>query len=74
MWLGIVGNALGDVAYLPMPLLHYRRHDANASPAQCQSWRRMLTWRVQLLLAFGQRLISLQRHRRGLRHAQRHAG
>jgi glycosyltransferase involved in cell wall biosynthesis len=74
MWLGVVGNALGDVIYLPTPLLHYRRHDANTSPAQRQSWHRMLTWRVQLLLAFGQRLVSLQRHRRGLRHAQRHVG
>jgi hypothetical protein len=73
MWLGMVGNALGEVVYLPVPLLHYRRHDANASPAQHQSWHRMLVWRGQLLLAFARRLGALRRLRLGLRRAQRHA-
>ena len=51
MWLGLIANGLGRVAYLPLPYLQYRRHDANVSPSRRQSWHRMIRWRVTLLSA-----------------------
>ena len=66
MWLGIVGRALGEVGYIPTPLLQYRRHSKNASPSTRRGWARMLAWRLQLLLAMGQRLTTLLRARRAL--------
>jgi glycosyltransferase involved in cell wall biosynthesis len=66
MWLGIVGRALGEVGYIPTPLLQYRRHSANASPATRRGWGRMLTWRLQLLLAISQRFAALWRAHRAL--------
>jgi glycosyltransferase involved in cell wall biosynthesis len=59
MWLGIVGHLCGQVHYLPMPLLNYRRHDANVSPPRHQSWARMLRWRLALLVSVTVRVSLL---------------
>jgi glycosyltransferase involved in cell wall biosynthesis len=67
MWLGVVGRVLGGVRYLPQPLLQYRRHEGNVSPASRREWPRILAWRLQLLAALCQRLPRLLRQRRALR-------
>lgn len=63
MWIGLMGQILGEVAYLPAPYLQYRRHDANVSPGRRQPWHRVLVWRVQLLVALVLRMIALYRRR-----------
>jgi glycosyltransferase involved in cell wall biosynthesis len=59
MWLGVLGRLCGRVQYIPMPLLSYRRHGGNVSPAHHQSWARMLRWRLALLAAVTVRMSSL---------------
>jgi glycosyltransferase involved in cell wall biosynthesis len=64
MWLGVLGTILGNVTYLPQPYLQYRRHEHNVSPGRRQSWRRVIAWRVQLLIAIATRLPRVMRMRR----------
>jgi glycosyltransferase involved in cell wall biosynthesis len=59
MWLGALASALGQVRYIPQPLLRYRRHGGNLSPSRRQSWSRMLRWRLALLAAVAARLGAL---------------
>lgn len=61
MWIGLMGRLMGKVAYLPVPLLQYRRHGTNVSPGHRQPWRRVLMWRVQLVTALALRLLGLRR-------------
>jgi glycosyltransferase involved in cell wall biosynthesis len=64
MWIGVMGSAVGMVAYLPTPYLQYRRHSTNLTPQKSQrSWIRLLAWRAGLLAAVMGRLMT-QRHRR----------
>ncbi len=58
MWLGVVGGALGRVAYVDAPLLRYRRHDGNASPARSPSRLQAVRWRLDLVVALGLRLAG----------------
>jgi len=48
MWIGCVAKYYGGVRFLNVPLISYRRHGNNASPANRQSISRMLVWRWQL--------------------------
>ena len=64
-WLGLVGEAFGKVAFIPDPLVLYRRHGANASttaePSQA-SWTTRIRWRWTLATALiGRRLGVGQR-------------
>lgn len=59
MWLGALGSLLGGVYYIPTPLLQYRRHNFNVSPARHQGWLRMLLWRFALLVALAGRIFKL---------------
>jgi glycosyltransferase involved in cell wall biosynthesis len=57
MWLGVLGQLQGEVAYLKTPYLQYRRHKENSTPLYSQfRWRNMIRWRVGLLTALLQRL------------------
>lgn len=58
MWFGVLGSILGRVHYLSIPLIQYRRHSGNVSPALSQNWLRMLRWRVGLLAALIIRLCA----------------
>lgn len=55
MWLGSIAALLGRVAYLPQPLLRYRRHDSNVSFARHQGVFDMIRWRLDLVRALLQR-------------------
>lgn len=57
MWLGVIAASLGRVAYVDRPLLRYRRHDANASPARSPSPLRALRWRLDLVSALAARRL-----------------
>lgn len=46
MWLGALGAMQGRVIYIDEPLLHYRRHERNASPLTRRSILQMLRWRI----------------------------
>lgn len=59
MWIGAIGDVLGDVHYLPTPLLLYRRHSSNVSPARHQGLARMLRWRGELVAALAIRLTAV---------------
>jgi hypothetical protein len=59
MWLGALGSLLGRVQYIPSPLIQYRRHGGNVSPARRQGWSRMLRWRLALIFALVGRLTKL---------------
>ena len=64
MWFGALASILGSVHYISRPLIQYRRHSGNASPARSQNWLRMLRWRAGLVLALIVRLAAwvLGRH------------
>ncbi len=50
-WLGLVAESFGSVAFVPCPLVMYRRHQANASSASEKSsvpLQRQLAWRAQI--------------------------
>lgn len=50
-WLGLVAEAFGRPAFLPKPLILYRRHGANASSTGERSatgWMKRLRWRAQV--------------------------
>lgn len=49
MWIGIVNQFVGKAAFLPEPLLLYRRHGSNDSPSTHASWSKMLRWRWAIL-------------------------
>lgn len=49
MWIGIVNQFVGKTAFLPEPLLLYRRHGSNDSPATHASWSKMTRWRWALI-------------------------
>lgn len=50
-WLGLVAESFGSVTFVPLPLVLYRRHQANASSASEKSsvsLQRQLAWRAQM--------------------------
>jgi len=49
MWIGCISAFYGKVRFLDMPLMAYRRHENNASPAHRQNFLKMLHWRLQLI-------------------------
>lgn len=62
MWIGMLAAMNGPVAYLPQPLLDYRRHSANLSPARRAGLLQMARWRWRLLrLVVARRLRGRQR-------------
>jgi glycosyltransferase involved in cell wall biosynthesis len=53
-WLGLVADIFGGVTFINQPLMMYRRHGANASPASERSsvaWTKRIYWRVNLLIS-----------------------
>jgi glycosyltransferase involved in cell wall biosynthesis len=64
MWIGAIATRVGAVRYLPEPLLRYRRHGGNVSPAVRQSLGRMLRWRIDLLREVTRRSAVLAARRR----------
>ena len=64
-WLGLVAESFGSVAFVPLPLVMYRRHQANASSASEKSsvsLQRQLAWRAQMASDLAGRWLA----RRGL--------
>lgn len=58
MWFGALASVVGRVHYIPRPLMQYRRHGSNASPARPQGWLRIVRWRVRLLKLLTLRLLT----------------
>lgn len=48
MWLGAVSSLVGTTAYVDRPLMQYRRHSANVSPASRAGVSQMVVWRWRL--------------------------
>jgi glycosyltransferase involved in cell wall biosynthesis len=48
MWIGCINAIYGKSHFLDMPLMAYRRHRHNASPANRQGFGQILVWRWQL--------------------------
>jgi glycosyltransferase involved in cell wall biosynthesis len=67
MWFGALARLYGKVVYLPTPLLKYRRHSANVSPAQRQSTAQMIRWRFDLATAIVVRMLAIKFRRRPAR-------
>jgi len=49
MWIGIISQFAGEVALINEPLVNYRRHDRNESPATHAPLLQMLRWRWALV-------------------------
>lgn len=60
MWFGSLAVLQGRVDYIDKPLVQYRRHGGNVSPARHQSVGQMLRWRWSLL-------CNVTRRRRAVR-------
>jgi hypothetical protein len=68
MWIGMVTQLVGRAAFIPEPLISYRRHSGNATPLKHASVWQMLRWRFALVknlarLYLG--IIALGRSRSG---------
>ena len=53
-WLGLIAEVFGKVAFIDQPLMMYRRHGGNASPAtelSSVAWIIRIYWRINLLVA-----------------------
>jgi glycosyltransferase involved in cell wall biosynthesis len=48
MWIGIVNQLIGKTCFIDEPLMSYRRHDRNISPAKHASIGQMIRWRWAL--------------------------
>jgi glycosyltransferase involved in cell wall biosynthesis len=60
-WLGLVAETFGEVLFIDQPLVMYRRHGKNASPAAERSrvaWTTRICWRVVLVGALLARNFS----------------
>ncbi|MEO7338087.1 MAG: glycosyltransferase family 2 protein [Caldimonas sp.] len=63
-WLGLVAETFGRVAFVPRPLVLYRRHGGNASTtaeASRASWGTRLRWRAVLAAALARRRFERRR-------------
>jgi hypothetical protein len=49
MWIGIVNQFVGNAEFIDEPLVAYRRHDRNGSPAQHAPVAQMIRWRWSLV-------------------------
>jgi len=49
MWIGCINAFYGIPCFLDMPLMSYRRHQHNASPATRRSFAQIMAWRWQLV-------------------------
>jgi glycosyltransferase involved in cell wall biosynthesis len=59
MWLGVMGSLAGQVHYLEVPYVRYRRHDNNATPCRPNAPHVMVALRAALLQALAARLLAL---------------
>lgn len=62
-WIGLVGELVGGVAFLPRILLSYRRHGSNTSSLTRFPLRRIIGNRLAMLLALIQRSPTILRSR-----------
>jgi glycosyltransferase involved in cell wall biosynthesis len=58
MWIGCINSIYGKPYFLDMPMMEYRRHQNNASPAKRQGLGRILVWRWQLIKNLCQRFVT----------------
>lgn len=66
MWIGIVNQFVGKTAFIDEPLMSYRRHDNNISPAKHAPLLQMIRWRWALaknLAVFYVRLLAGSKRR-----------
>lgn len=64
MWFGIINAMFGKTHYIDQPLVAYRRHAANASPAVRASLLQGLVWRWGLIRNLAARVTRLTLGRR----------
>lgn len=65
VWIGLVNQLVGKAAFIPEPLLFYRRHEGNKSPDRHASIPQMVRWRwalaKNLALIYRRRMVLGQR-------------
>jgi glycosyltransferase involved in cell wall biosynthesis len=61
MWIGALAACSGRVAYVDRPLMQYRRHGGNLSPAQPQALGTRLRWRGRLATRVLGRVLATPR-------------
>jgi len=61
MWIGCINSIYGKPSFLDMPLMGYRRHQRNASPARRRGFAQILVWRWQLAKNLLLRVIMKRR-------------
>jgi glycosyltransferase involved in cell wall biosynthesis len=61
MWIGILNQMYGEMAFLREPLLSHRRHGDNASPDTHASYSQMFRWRTYLIFNLIRRRLTVGR-------------
>lgn len=61
MWIGCINSIYGMPCFLDMPLMAYRRHQQNASPANRQGIAQILVWRWQLVKNLCLRIMMMNK-------------
>jgi glycosyltransferase involved in cell wall biosynthesis len=60
MWIGLINSIFGNVLYVDMKLVGYRRHDNNATSFKHSGGFQMLKWRLVLLYRLFQRNFKMK--------------
>lgn len=61
MWIGCINSIYGTPCFLDLPLMAYRRHQHNASPAKRRDIAQILVWRWQLVKNLCLRVIMISK-------------
>ena len=64
MWFGLVNDIYGKTLYIDQPLIAYRRHGNNASPARGGPVAQRLVWRWRMVKNLVSRVFRCSLHRR----------
>lgn len=57
-WLGLIGETIGRMAYIRIPLMYYRQHDNNVSAKSVNNFFEKIFYRVYFIWNFFMRIIK----------------
>ena len=59
MWIGLMNSIYGEIRFIDIPLVGYRRHNANVSPIVHQSIWKIIIWRLIFIYRLFQRILKV---------------
>ena len=59
MWIGLMNSIYGEIRFIDIPLMGYRRHGENVSPIVHQSIWKIIIWRLIFIYRLFQRILKV---------------